>query len=252
MLLSAVIIAKNEAHQIERCIEALLQVTEDITVIDSGSTDKTIEKASALGANVIKHNWIGYAQNKNYGNSVAKHNWILSIDADEVLSKELIKAIQNLNYEDDTVYLLDRINNYCGQWIKHSGWYPDWKVRIFNRNNVKWQGDYVHEKLAVPKHFKHVKLSGKLLHYSYTDKMDHLKRIDRYTTLSAQELFVKGKKATWINLWLSPMIRFLKTYFLKLGILDGAAGWTISKSNAYLVHLKYKKVKRLHNDQKKS
>lgn len=248
--LSAVIIAKNEAHQIERCIKAVLQVTADVVVVDSGSTDGTVEIARSLGAKVVVHEWIGYAQNKNYGNTFAQHDWILSVDADEVLSEALIGTIQQLELQEKEVYLLDRLNNYCGKWVKHSGWYPDWKIRIFNRNQVSWLGQYVHETLAIPAHFKEVKLSGKLLHYSYQDKEDHLKRIDRYSTLGARQLFDKGKKATWTKLWLSPLFRFVRTYIFKAGFLDGATGWTISIRNAYMVHSKYKKLRTLYDGKK--
>ncbi len=244
--LTAVVIARNEAHQIERCLGALKQVANEIVLVDSGSTDNTAVLARLLGANVVEYNWQGYAQNKNYGNALAQSDWILSIDADEVLSEELIQSIQQLQVSENEVYALDRINNYCGTWVKYSGWYPDWKPRIFNRKQVQWQGDFVHETLFVPSYFKMIKLKGKLWHYSYNSPQDHIRKVSEYAGLSAKSLFQKGKKSSFFKIWFYPIIRFLKTYLLKLGFLDGRAGLSISRYDAYLVHLKYKQLKALH------
>ncbi len=246
MNLTAVVIAKNEAHQIERCLRALQQVANEIVLVDSGSTDNTAVLARLLGANVVEYNWQGYAQNKNYGNALAQSDWIISVDADEVLSEELIQSIQQLQMSDNEVYALDRMNNYCGTWVKHSGWYPDWKPRIFNRKQVQWQGDFVHETLAIPSRCKVIKLKGKLWHYSYNSREDHLRKINHYTTLSAKALFQKGKKSSFLHIWIYPLVRFFKTFFLKLGFLDGKTGWYISQYNTYMIHLKYKKLKQLH------
>lgn len=237
--ISAVLIVNNEADNIVACLKAILQVTTDIVVVDSGSTDATPQLCEQLGAKVFHYGWKGYAQNKNFGNQQCQHDWILSIDADEVLSETLIDTIKNLNPKANEIYSLDRLTNFCGDWIHHSGWYPDWKTRIFNRKTIAWKGDYVHEKLAIPKHYKIVKLEGKLYHYSYKSLADHLARIKYYANLSAEELHAKGKKATIIKRFGSPIFRFIRTYFIKLGCLDGKNGFIISKRNAYLVYLKY-------------
>ena len=243
--ISAVVITRNEAQYIEKCILALQQVAEEVIVVDSGSEDETVAIAKRLGAKVIIMDWEGYSKNKNTGNAAAANDWILSIDADEMLSEELIASIQNCPLEENTVYLLDRINNYCGQWIKHSGWYPDWKVRLFNRQHVQWKGDFVHETLVIPSTFRQQKLVGKLHHYSYETSEDHLQRIHRYATLAAQEMQVKGKQTNWIKMWLSPLARFLKTLIVQRAFLDGKNGWIISKRNALLVYLKYQKLQTL-------
>lgn len=241
--LSAVIIANTEAHQIEKCILAVKQVTDDIVLVDSGSKDHTVELARSLGVRVFEYGWKGYSQNKNFGNEQTRSNWILSIDADEVLSPELIQSLKNLAPEEDSVYELDRANHFCGQWIKHSGWYPDWKVRVFNKKKVAWQGDYVHETLSIPNTFKKVKLTGKLLHYSYQNDQDHLDRIERYSQLSAEKLYAEGKALSVIKMYGAPLFRFFRTFILKRGFLDGKAGWTISKRNAYMVYRKYQKLR---------
>lgn len=238
--ISAVIITKNEEKNIAQCLQSLIEVVKEIVVIDAYSTDKTIEIAEKIGAKVFQKEWKGYSQNKNFGNDLAKNDWILSIDADEVLSPELITSIHELTLENSKVYSFNRLNNYCGQWIKYSNWHPDWKIRLFNKKQVTWSGDFVHEKLTFDKHITVVRLAGLLYHYSYQNSEDHWQRIEKYAQLSAQQLFQDGKKATFVKLWLSPIARFIKTYFFKKGFLDGKAGWIISVRNAYLVNRKYR------------
>ena len=238
-MFSVVVITLNEAANIEACLKPLFLVSDDIVVVDAFSTDGTPAMAEALGARVVQSEWLGYSQNKNLGNQAARHDWILSIDADEVLSEELIQTLQQLTPQPNTVYELDRLTNYCGKWIRHSGWYPDWKVRLFDRRSVQWRGDFVHETLAVPADFKIVRVKGKLLHYSYKSREDHLQRVDRYAALGAKDLFARGKRATFFKWCLSPLFRFLRTYIFHLGFLDGKEGWVIAWSGARLVRRKY-------------
>ncbi len=243
--ISAVIITHNVVDTIEPCLRALKEVCDEIIVLDSFSTDGTVEVCEKLGVKLIPQEWLGYSQTKNLGNSLAKNDWILSIDSDEVLSEELIISLKNIEPKNGRVYALDRLTNYCGKWIYHCGWYPEWKVRLFNRNDVEWQGDFVHEILGIPTDFQEVRLKGKLFHYSYKDSEDHLQRIKKYARLSAQERFSKGKKANFVKLWLSPVSRLFRTYILKKGILDGKAGWVISWRSAYMVRLRYRILKEL-------
>lgn len=238
--ISAVIITLNEADNIEACISPLLSVVDEVLVIDSGSTDQTCAIAKKLGARVVNTQWQGYAATKNYGNRLAVNDWILSIDADEVISETLGKSIRSLIMDSKKVYSLDRLTNFCGQWIKHSGWYPEWKTRLFNRKISQWKGDYVHEKLVHLEELQEEKIDGKLFHYSYKNLDDHWSRIQRYAKLSAQEMHAAGKHASFVKLWLSPAVRFFRTFVLKAGFLDGKNGWIISLRNAKLVRLKYK------------
>lgn len=242
---SAVIITKNESENIAACLKALRQLTDDIIVVDANSTDDTIAIAESLGAKIFPYDWKGYAQNKNYGNAKCKYDWVLSIDADEVLSDELINTLQEISPQKNTVYSLDRITNFCGAWIKHCGWYPDWKPRLFNRHQVQWQGDFVHETLAIPNHFTTQKLKGKLYHYSFKSLEGYEARQEKYAQLSANELFTKGKNASFFLMTFSPMWRFFRTYILKLGFLDGKNGYLISKRSAKMVKQKYRKLKEL-------
>jgi len=247
--ISAVIITKNESTNIARCIQAVQQVAKEVLIIDAYSTDETVAIAQALRATVLQKKWLGYAQNKNYGNEAAQYDWILSIDADEVLSPPLITTLQNTVLENNTVYAINRLVNYDGQWVKHSGWHPDWKVRLFNRQTTQWQEtDIVHERLVYPKTTRQLQLPGVLYHYSYKNSADHWQRIEQYAQLSAQQLAQEGKKATFIKRYLSPIARFFKTFFIKKGFLDGRLGWTISCRNAYLVYRKYQILEQKKHD----
>jgi glycosyltransferase involved in cell wall biosynthesis len=242
---SAVIITKNEADNIARCIQSLLPVTEEILIIDSGSADNTIDIAKGLGAKVIETKWLGYSETKNLGNKAAENDWIISIDADEVVSESLQQSIKNLSPQNNTVYTLNRMTNYCGKWIRHSGWFPDKKVRIFNKKEIYWQGDFVHETLHIPSHYSNFELTGILEHYSYKSLDDHWERLNKYAELSAREMHNKGKKANFIKLYLAPAFRFFRTLVLKKGILDGKEGWIISSRNAYMVRKKYRLLQQL-------
>ena len=189
--------------------------------------------------------WINYTVNKNYANSLAKNDWILSVDADEVLSDELINTLQTLKPVNSKVYLLDRISNYCGIWIKYGSWYPDWKVRLFNKKDVLWKGDFVHETLNIPSDFEYVRLKGKLLHYSYKTEQEFEERLNKYANLAAEDLFSKSKKASFFKRYFSPIIRFLRDFIFKKGFLDGKTGYKIALGNASAVYRKYQILKKL-------
>ncbi len=239
--LSVVIIAFNEEKNIEGCLKSVQSISDDIIVVDSFSTDKTVEVSKKYNAKVFQQEWLGYAKQKNYANSLAQNDYILSLDADEVLSEELKHSIEKIT-KWDGVYEFNRLTNYCGSWIKHCGWYPDKKIRIFPKVPTKWEGDFVHETLVLPPNAKVHFLKGDLLHYSYHSISDHYNQIEKYSTLHAQAMRQRGKKARWFNLYVNPAFKFFKTYFLQLGFLDGVAGYQVSKISAKSVYLKYKKL----------
>jgi len=245
--ISAVIITYNESANIARCISSLKNVVDEITVSDSNSTDDTKNIAEQLGAKVFVRAFEGYGATKNFANNQATNNWIFSIDADEELNKNLADYILSIkpHLNETTVYECQRLNNYCGTWIKHGGWYPDKKVRLFNKQHVKWDLAEVHETLEIPAHYNKKLLNGKLLHYSYTSVAGHLSKIEKYSTRGAEEAFKKGKKSSWVKLYLSPAFRFIRDYIFKLGFLDGKYGFIIAKLTAKEVYLKYKKLKML-------
>ncbi len=232
---SAVIITKNEVDRIVECIQSLLPLSDDIIVMDNGSTDATVEKAKSLGAKVFETQWLGYGATKNLGHSKAKYDWILSIDADESLPQELIKELQNTRFETGCIYAIDRQNYYLGHKISHSGWSPDWVYRVFNKNEAHWNDNLVHEKLTFPSNFKIVKLKHKMIHHSYRSIQDHLDKVEKYAALRAQIWLDRGRNPNIFKRWLGPMFKGFKSYILKFGFLDGGAGWKIAKMNAHLV-----------------
>ena len=183
--ISAVIITKNEAANIQRCIGALQQVVSEILIVDSYSTDQTVTIAEEMGVKVIQKEWKGYGPNKNFGNRLATYDWILSIDADEVLSAELIQTLQNLVLDQRQVYAVNRLVNYAGHWVYYSGWHPDWKIRLFHKSAVQWDEEaLVHEQLIIPTTKTVTPLEGVLYHYSYKSKADHWNRIEQYANLA--------------------------------------------------------------------
>ncbi len=249
--ITAVIITKNEEKNIERCLTSLQDVVDEIIVMDSNSSDNTVELARRLNANVFSIEWKGYAETKNLGHSKSRNNYILSLDADEVLSESLasqITALKKIGFSG--TYSMNRKTNYCGSWINHSGWYPDSKIRIFDKTKVKWEGEFVHESLSIPSDTSNTHLKSDILHYSYTDKKDHRARADKYSSLTAQKLFSEGKPSNLLRPFLSAIGRFVKMYVFKLGFLDGLAGFTIARISAQSNSFKYQELNRLHRKAK--
>jgi len=233
--ISVVIITKNEVDRIGRCIQSLLALTDDIIVIDSGSTDGTINKAKELGAKVYESPWKGYGPTKNFGHTKTKYDWIISIDADESLSADLLAEMNDLELESGHVYTIDRQNFYLGKQIKYSGWSPDWVYRVFNKNEVKWNDNLVHEKLVIPSDFRIKQLKHKLIHDSYRSIEDHKIKVEKYAALRAQIWLDKNNHPSHLKRVFGPLFKGFKSYILKLGILDGKEGWTIAKMNFHLV-----------------
>lgn len=253
MKISATIITLNEEKNIERCILSLKPVADEIIVLDAFSEDKTPEICRSLGVRFEQRKWEGYSASKNYLNSLALHDYILSIDADEALDEELQNNILEIKKETDPqVYSVNRLTNYCGKWIKHSGWYPDIKARLFPKQGSYWEGEYVHEELKFPEQLEVIQLKGHLEHYSYYSFRDHRARADKYSALTAQKLSARGKHASIIKPYLSAIGRFISMYFLKQGILDGTMGFKIAKISAQSNIFKYKELRRLNSEKNRS
>ncbi len=249
MKISATIITLNEERNIARCIQSLLPVVDEILVLDAHSTDRTVEIATAHGAKVSVKAWAGYSASKNYINSLASSDYILSIDADEALDETLQQEIIRIkNSSDEKVYSLNRLTNYCGKWIRHSGWYPDVKVRLFPRIGTMWVGEFVHEELSFEQPIDVEQLNGHLEHYSYYSFEEHRQRADKYSLLTARKMHEQGKKAGIGKPYLSAVGRFFAMYVIKLGILDGAMGWRIATISAASNVLKYKELRRLNSE----
>ena len=241
MQISATIVTLNEERNIARAIESL-NCVDEILVVDSGSTDRTREVATRLGVRVIEEPWRGYAAQKNFAACSAAHDWILSLDADEALSPELGAEILLLRQDGPSFdgYSFPRLAQYLGRWILHSGWYPDPKVRLYDRRKAKWVGDYVHESVRVDGSTG--ELNGNLLHFTCASLSEHLRTLDRYTTLAAAEVRARGKKVSIAQLAVDPAWTFLRTYFFQRGFLDGRQGFTIAWMAALYTFLKYAKA----------
>lgn len=246
MKISATIITLNEERNIERCILSLQGVADEIIVLDSNSSDRTQEICEAHDVIFVQRDWEGYSASKNYLNSLAKYDYILSIDADEALDEKLIGAVLDIKSDPNPgVYSVNRLVNYCGKWIKHSGWYPDVKVRLFPKEGSIWEGEYVHEVLNYPKSLTLLQLDGHLQHFTYYNYKEHRERADRYSSLTAIKMNKNGKKASFVKPYLSAFIRFITMYFLKLGVLDGISGFKIAQISAQSNVFKYKELRRL-------
>jgi glycosyltransferase involved in cell wall biosynthesis len=245
MKISATIITLNEERNLPRAIESL-RCCDEILVVDSGSADRTVEIAKGYGARAIQADWRGYAGQKNYASSQAAYDWILSVDADEALSEDLEAEIWEIkkNGPRFDAYSFPRMAQYLGKWILHSGWYPDRKIRLFDRRKARWVGEYVHE--SVVAEHRAGELKGNLLHYTCSSMSEHLRSMDRYTTLAAEELVARGQRAGARRLVLDPAWTFFRTYFLHAGYLDGVEGFTIAYMASLYTFLKYAKVRFAH------
>jgi glycosyltransferase involved in cell wall biosynthesis len=245
--ISVVIITYNEEKNIERCIKSIVDIADEIIVIDSNSKDKTKEISHKYNVNFLNREWEGYSKAKNFGNQKVTSDYILSLDADEVVSQELLKEIKRIKPKLNGFYKFNRITNYAGKWVYYCGWYPDAKVRLFPKGEAEWDGDFVHEVLVCNPQIKIHYLKGDLLHYSYNNITDHLTRIEKYSSLHAEKMFAQGKTTSLFKLIFSPVFKFVNDYFFKLGFLDGKTGFNICFISAKAVYLKYKKLRLIDN-----
>jgi len=239
--ISATIVACDEAGSIARALRSLA-CADEIVLVDSGPTDETATIAAGLGARVIKEPWHGYATQKNFATRQAQHDWILSLDADEELNslaQAEIGAWKRLQPTADA-YRFARRARYLGRWILHGGWYPDYKVRLFDRRKAQWEGKYVHESVAV--NGRVATMPGEILHYTCDTLEEHLQRIELYTDLAAQEMRERGQRVNFLRRSFDPLWVFLHTYFLRLGVLDGHQGFLIAAMAARYVRRKYQKL----------
>lgn len=243
MKISVTIITLNEKENLSRCLQSVEGLADEIIVVDSGSKDQTCEIASALGAQVVKRDWTNYSDQKNFAAYSANNDWILSLDADECLSPDLrqeLLAIKEVPSSSVVAYEFPRRACYLGRWISHGGWYPDYKVRLYKRNQGCWVGDFVHESLSYDGVVK--RLNGNLLHYTCSSISEHAHGVDVYTTLAAQDLKQRGSKSSIMQIVLGPIISFWSTYIIKCGFLDGFHGFLIAVFSAYYTFLKYSKL----------
>jgi glycosyltransferase involved in cell wall biosynthesis len=245
--ISAVVITLDEERNLGRCLDSLRGVADEVVVLDSGSRDGTERIARERGAVFLHQDWLGYGPQKNAAVERATNEWVLSLDADEALSDELRASIRRLEADGPTAdaYELNRLNWYCGRFLRHSGWYPDRKVRLWRKGAARWADASIHELAEVAPGARVERLAGDLLHYTIHDRDQHLRTIEKFTTLSAEALLRDGRRADAWKRFASPAVAFLRGYVLKLGFLDGKAGWDVCRLSAYATWLKYDKLRRM-------
>lgn len=251
MRLSVVIITKNEAHIIGKTLKALRGLTDDVVIVDSGSTDDTIDICNSYGARVIQSPWEGYGNNKNKGNNAAMYDWILSLDADEVIDETLKKAIAILPGQDEnTVYTIAYKNYFSNKRIRHGVWGEDRHARLFCKKKIRWDNAEIHEQLVLHREVKMFPLNGHVLHYTVDNVQDYINKTMLYARASAKQYFIKRKKAGFVKLYISPVFSFMYAYFIRLGFLDGWEGYLICKTYAWYSFSKYVFLKELSEQDK--
>jgi len=254
MKLSVVIITLNEEDRLEDALKSCRDIADEIVVVDSYSTDKTVEIAETYGAKIFKKKFADYGSQKNFAKDKASYSWVLNLDADERVSdtlKQEILKLKQQNHEEITAdgFLVNRKTSYLGRWIKHSGWYPDRKLRLFRKDKSHWQGR-IHEGLILDG--KTTKMAGDILHFTYRDITDHINRLNRYAKMQAEDIVTKKKKLLFLRAILLPPVTFIRFYLWKMGILDGFPGFIIALVSSWTTAMKYLKaieIRRIRNDE---
>jgi glycosyltransferase involved in cell wall biosynthesis len=246
--ISAAIICFNEERNIERCLSSLVNVVDEIVVVDSFSTDRTKEICAKYNVRFIENKFDGHIQQKNFALRQTDNNMVISLDADEALTPELKASILAFKtHQKGSVFAMNRLTNYCGSWVRYCGWYPDTKVRLFDKTLCQWGGVNPHDKVIVPAQLQVNHLDGDLLHYSYYTRDDHFRQIEFFSKIAATELFNQGKKVSVAVIVIKVVAQFVKSFLLKLGFLDGLTGWTISRLSAYATFRKYSNLRKLNS-----
>ncbi len=249
--LSVVIITFNEEKNIERCLKSVQEIADEIIVLDSFSTDKTESICRKYNVKYFQHKFDGHIQQKNRVMNMANNDYVLSLDADECLDTTLTDEIKKIKKESThRAYEFNRLTNYCGKWIKHCGWYPDVKLRIWDKNIAKWGGVNPHDKVITNENIEVKHLKGDLLHYSYYSINQHIAQFNSFTEIGAKEAFKKGKKSNWFIATYKAIWKFIRDYFFKLGFLDGYYGYVICALSSQATFAKYLKLRELNKNAK--
>ena len=237
-MISVAIITFNEEDRLPLTLESVKDLADEIIIVDSGSTDGTLKIAENFGAKTFQNNWNGFSNQKNIALEKCTNDWVLSLDADEVLTKELLSEIKEVIANSSTYsYSINRKTYYLGKLLNNM-WQPDYQLRLVNKkNNPRWNGNLVHEGIEVDCEIK--KLKNHLIHYSYRDLNDHFTKMIKYAELASQELVKKEKKPSTIKLLINPIVKFKKQYFLKGGYKDGVPGLVASISSIIYTFMKY-------------
>jgi len=249
--LSAVIITFNEEEHLDKCLSSLENIADEIVVVDSHSSDGTKTICKRHRVRFIEQKFLGYKEQKNYALKQAKYNHILSLDGDEALSDLLKDSVLELKKKwTKDGYYCSRMNNYCGQWIKHSDWYPDRKLRLFKKSSGQWGGLNPHDKFILHPGKTNGQLKGDLLHWIYSSYAEHNQKIEHFSSIAAKAYCDNGIKSSLIKILWRPSWAFFKAYFIRLGLLDGYNGWIICVKTFKITYLKYVKLRALYKHQK--
>ena len=240
--ISACIISYNEENKIEACLKSLEGVVDEIIVVDSLSTDKTIEITKKYTDKIFDQKFLGHIEQKNLAITKASHDWILSLDCDEQLTDELKESILKVknNLESADAYKVARRTFYVYRWLNHC-WYPDHKVRLFNKNTAHWAGTNPHDHIELSGN-NVITLKGDLLHYSFDSISEHIQTLDSFTEIGANEIIRKNKKVSILSPWTHGLWTFLKLYLFKRGFMDGYAGLVVAVLSGMHAFIKYNKV----------
>jgi glycosyltransferase involved in cell wall biosynthesis len=244
--ISVVIVCKDEEDEIGRTLKSLTGLTDDIVVLDNGSTDNTKNVVTASGARLIEGSWEGFGKTKNKATSFAKYDWVLSLDADESIDEELKDSLLHLSLQNENVVFEIKFKNFFGDtYLRFGEWGGDKHLRLFNRRKVNWNEAVVHEALVLPEEVKIKKLNGSVLHYTVKNEAEFASKMLKYGQLNAEKYARAGKRSSWVRIYVAPVFSFLKYYIFKLGFLDGRAGFICARMSSYYTHIKYARLLKL-------
>ncbi len=248
MNISVVIITKDEAHIIANTLLSLQGITDDIVIVDSGSTDETVAICKKYNAKVIETTWAGYGINKNKGIDAAKYDWILNLDADEAIDVTLRQSLLEITLvTEEEVFEVRFKNFFCNKWIRFGEWGFDTHIRLFNSKKVRWNNVAVHENLVLPRDVIVTRLKGNILHYTVQNRQEYDAKTDHYARMNATKYAAAGKRPSVFKQYISPVFAFMQHYIFRLGFLDGREGFIIAKTTARYTFLKYSYLQAMNN-----
>jgi len=251
--ISVVIICKDEEDEIGRTLQSLVGLTDDIVVLDNGSTDNTINIVRDQGARLVEESWEGFGKTKNKATRFAKYDWILNLDADESIDAELKNSLLNLPLQNVNEAFKIKFRNFFGDtYLRFGEWGGDSHIRLFNRRKVNWDEAIVHEGLVFAPGIRIKKLKGFVLHYTVKNKAEFASKMLRYGLLNAEKYAREGRRSSWVRIYLAPIFTFIRYYVFKLGFLDGRAGFICAKMSSYYTHIKYARLLELNKVKKQN